>query len=174
MKIENKYDIGCVRVRQRGDCWNVDGDRGRSVPWTRFTQFTILNKILWDTRGLGGKIQAKPDYAWPEAWSNMSKSSQNRKKHSAIEKPKLDNAGKLMSIGMTWSSKNFEECAKKVGSANGIPNAVEAAKHLRENILTGAQGHTRRKTRHACIVDAHVSARKRNKETHIAERDSLR
>ena len=47
------------------------------------------------------KIQTttRPDYVWPEVWTNIGKPAQNREKQErAKEKPKLDNARKLRGI----------------------------------------------------------------------------
>ena len=55
----------------------------------------------------------------------VEKLSKQGQQHGAIEKPKLDNVRKLRGIYyVDVEDMEFEECAKKVGSANGICNAV--------------------------------------------------
>ena len=52
-------------------------------------------------RGEIDKRQAtsRPDHLWPEIWKNMSIAAQRREKQKwEIEKPRLDNAGRLRGI----------------------------------------------------------------------------
>ena len=73
-----------------------------------FTQFTTLDEKPPDGYTLSGerlsKIPAttRPDYLWPDVWSNMSNLTYQKEKHNwAIEKPKLDKARKLRGICYT-------------------------------------------------------------------------
>ena len=68
----------CKYVREMtiGTSMVTVGDQCRG-PVSHSSQYWIKSCVIhvaWE-----GKIQAKPDYVWPEAWSNVSKSSQNRK-----------------------------------------------------------------------------------------------
>ena len=77
------------------------------------------------------KIQAtsRPEYVWPEVWSNMSKTSQHKEKqHGAEETPKLDNALELRYLlgrfGRHGIQYNQDKCATEAGIAYGFCNAV--------------------------------------------------
>ena len=54
------------------DCWNVDGSRDLSGPWTGFTQFTLLEEkppdgFLWSGERLTRRqLKPRPDHLWPE------------------------------------------------------------------------------------------------------------
>ena len=55
---------------------------------------------MWSGRRLTKRqVTSRPDYLWPEIWTDMSKNSKLKEKQNwAIEKPKLDNARRLRGI----------------------------------------------------------------------------
>ena len=76
-----------------------------SDTWTGFTRFTILNEkppdgYAWSGERLTRKqTSSRPDTLSPEIWKDMSEASKRKEKQKwAIEKPKLDNAGRLRGI----------------------------------------------------------------------------
>ena len=94
-------NLDVKQKRRIDDYWNIDGSRDLSVSWTGFTQFTLLEEKPPDGSTWSGwrltKRQAisRPDHLWPELWRGMSKNAKLREKQKwAIEKPKLDNAGR--------------------------------------------------------------------------------
>ena len=88
------------------DYWNIDGSRDLSDSWTSFTQITLLSEkppegYMWSGERLTRKRQltSKPDHLWPELWTKLRRIVKLRDKHKwAIEKPKLDNARRLLGI----------------------------------------------------------------------------
>ena len=87
------------------DDWNIDGSRDLSDSWTGFTQFTLSDEkppdgYMWS----GGRLTkrqatSRADYLWPELWMKLARNAKLREKQKwAIEKPKLDNAGRLRGI----------------------------------------------------------------------------
>ena len=82
--------------RRIDDCWNIDGSRDLSDPWTGFTQFTLLEEkppdgCMWSGGRLTRKqLTSRPDHLWSELWRGMSKNAKMREKQKwAIEKPML-------------------------------------------------------------------------------------
>ena len=61
------------------DYWNIDGSRDLSLPWTGFTQFTLLDEkapdgYTWSGERLTRKqLTSRPEYLWPELWKSMGK-----------------------------------------------------------------------------------------------------
>ena len=48
-RIQNySYEFGCQAGKRIDDCWNIDGSRDLSDPWTGFTQFTLLDDKVLD------------------------------------------------------------------------------------------------------------------------------
>ena len=137
------------------------------------------------------KIQAttRPDYLWPEIWSSMSKAAQKKEKQQwAIEKPKLENA-------RNTERRLFHRSGRRRVQGNHQKNASEKLEiqmeatmpcklrtKKRSNKSRGTDDETKgsnkiQKTKHACIVEAHESNRKRfestlpkDHEDHIAEK----
>ena len=64
------------------DCWNIDGSRDLSDPWTGFTQFTLLEEkppegYMWSGGRLTRKqLTSRPDHLWPELWEINGKARQ--------------------------------------------------------------------------------------------------
>ena len=102
------------------DYWNIEENRDPSDSWTGFTRFTILDEkppdgYTWS----GGRLTKKqttsrPDCLWPETWKDMSEAAQGKEKQKwSIEKPKLDNAGRLRGIYFTDpADTEFKETSK--------------------------------------------------------------
>ena len=87
------------------DCWNIDGSRNLSDPWTGFTQFTLLDEkapdgYTWSGGRLTRKQQtSRPDHLWPEHWEKMRKNAKLKEKQKwSNEKLHLENARKLRGI----------------------------------------------------------------------------
>ena len=64
--------------------------------------FTLLDEkppdgFLWSGERLTKRqATSSPDHSWPELWTKLGRNGKLREKHKwAIEKPKLENAGKL-------------------------------------------------------------------------------
>ena len=117
------------------------------------------------------KVQAtsRPDYLWPDVCSNMTKSSQQiARRHWAIEKPKRDNAPKLRVVFFT----SILVARKKVAVPLESTMACKFRSVIELKEACGANNPNSRKTRYACIVEAHESARMLNK--HIVKNTLLR
>ena len=90
--------------RRIDDYWNVEGDQDLSDAWTRFTRFTILDEEPPDGRVYmvreAADKEANNIQARSLAARNMKKCQKqlNAKKKWAIEKPKLENARRLLGV----------------------------------------------------------------------------
>ena len=98
-------DLDVLQEKRIDDHWNVDLNRSLSDSWRGFTKFTLLKEkppkgYMWSgERPTKNQTFTRPDYVWPEVWTNIRKAAQNREKQEwAEEKPKLDNARKLRGI----------------------------------------------------------------------------
>ena len=99
------------------DYWNIDGSRDLSDSWIGFTQFTLLSEkppegYMWSGERLTKpQPTSGPDHLWPELWRGLARNAKLREKHKwAIEKPKLDNAGRLRGISfIDPEEKEFKE-----------------------------------------------------------------
>ena len=151
------------------DYWNVDGSRDLSDSWTGFTQFTPLSEkppegYMW-SGGTLTKRQAtsRPDHLWPELWRGMARNAKLREKHKwAIEKPKVENAGRLRGIYfIDPEDKEFKETIKNARKKLKTPRApAMPCKTCKKN----KHGETRSKTndfksKFACILEASKSTR---------------
>ena len=80
--------------------------------WTRFTKFTLLKEEHPKRRLTKIEATTKPDHVWPEVWTKLGNTAQNREKQEwAKEKTKLDNAQRLR-----WSyiiDPDDEECKER-------------------------------------------------------------
>ena len=98
--------LGVMLERRMDDCWNIDGDRDLSDSRTGFTRFTIFNEnAQMGKHGLGRSWRRNKRHpglitcgerdgkTCPEAAVREEKQSGR-----AIEKPKLDSAGRLRGI----------------------------------------------------------------------------
>ena len=72
VKQENRID----------DCWNIDGSRDLSDPWTGFTHFILLEEKPPDGYMLSGRrltrkqLTSRPDHSWPELWTKLGRNAQ--------------------------------------------------------------------------------------------------
>ena len=66
---------------------------------------------------------SRPDTLWPEIWKDMSGASKRKEKQkSAIEKPKLDNAGKLRGIYfIDPDDEEFKDIMKNARRKSEVP-----------------------------------------------------
>ena len=122
-----------------------------------------------------GLATPRPEYLWPEVLSSMSKSSQQKgRRYWAVETPKLDNFRKLRGIyDIDPDDVVFKDTMKNALKNLEVP--LECAMPCKSHITT-KHGETRRslisnkrKTRYACVIEAHESTRTR--EDHIAEKE---
>ena len=105
-------DLDVLQEKRIDDNWNVDSRRHLSKCLERihkkklgFTKFTLLKEkppkgYVW-SEGRLTKIQTttRPDHVWPEVWTKIDEAAQNREKQEwEKEKPKLDNAPRMMGI----------------------------------------------------------------------------
>ena len=98
-------DLDVMQEKRIDDYWNVDSSKHLSDSWRGFTKFTFLKVkppkgYMWSGVRLT-KIQTttRPDHVWPEVWTKMGDTAQNREKQEwAKERAKLDNARKLIGI----------------------------------------------------------------------------
>ena len=91
------------------DYWNIDGPRDLSVPWTGFTQFTLLEEkapdgFLWSVwRLMRKQLTSRPDHLWPELWKSMGKHAKLKEKQKwSEERIHLENARKLRGNLFHW------------------------------------------------------------------------
>ena len=90
------YKFGCQTGEKRiDDYWNIDGSVDLSDSWTGFTQCTLLDEKLpdgymWSGRRLTKRqVTSRPDYLWPELWTNLGRNAKLKKKQKwLIEKTK--------------------------------------------------------------------------------------
>ena len=75
------------------------------IPWTGFTQFTLLDEKAPDGFTLSGRrltikqLTSRPDHLWPDLWKSMGKNAKLKEKQKwSEEKIHLDNARKLRGI----------------------------------------------------------------------------
>ena len=83
-----------IATSTRIEVCQIQGQDSRSSPLPH------PKGCMWSGRRLT-KIQAttRPDYLWPEIWTDMSKAAQKKEKQeTTFEKPKLDNARRLRGV----------------------------------------------------------------------------
>ena len=72
------------------DCFNIDGSRDLSDPWTGFTRFILLEEkppdgYMWSGVRLRRKqLTSRPDHLWPELWDKMGKKRQAEGKAKVV------------------------------------------------------------------------------------------
>ena len=120
------------------------------------------------------------EYLWPEIWSRTSKAAQKKEKQEwAIENPKLDDARNLRGIYfIDPEDGELKETIKNATKKLEIPleGTKKLSNRLRETASETTESNKIQKRKHACIVEAHESTRKRlettlprEHEDHIAE-----
>ena len=115
-------NLDVLQQKRTDDYWNIDGTRDLSDSWTGFTQFTLLEEkppdgYMWSGERLTRKqLTSRKDHLWPELWRGMTKNAKLREKQKwAIEKPKLDNAGRLR--GIYFIDPEDKELKETIGNA---------------------------------------------------------
>ena len=101
---------------------------------------------------------------WPEMWKHMSDASKRKEKQKwAIEKPKLDNAKRLRGIFFTDpEDEELKDIMKNVRGKLKVPMpATMPCKIQREEYKETCRVEKNCKKKHACIVEADESTRKR-------------
>ena len=163
--------------------WNIDGDPMPSGPLTGFTNFPILNERppnghAWFRRRLTNvQATSRPDCLWPEGWFKMFKCSQQReRRHWAFEKPKLDNARKLRGVYyIDPDDMEFTDTMKNARKVLKMPlESAMPRKFGTEHGNTCSIKHDSRRTRYACITDAHESTRTRTRKTQSRDHEDLK
>ena len=150
------------------DCWNIDGSRDLSDPWTGFTQITPLQEkppdgYMWSGRRLTRKqLTSRPDHLWPELWKSMGKHAKLEEKQKwSNEKLNLENARKLR--GMYFIDSDDKEVKETIKNARKKLETSVAPfllwKIMEKNCGSGATNKS--KTKLACILEADVSTRLR-------------
>ena len=151
-----------------------------SDSWTGFAKFTSLSEnllqwYLWSARRLT-KIQGitRANYLCPEIWSGMSKVVKKKEKQQwESAKPKFDNARTLR--GIYFIEREIGKDKETIQNLRKMKLPMEAAmpcmmgtrKRLRELQEIAVRRITEfdRKTKYACIVEAHECTRKRLEST---------
>ena len=151
-----------------------------SDSWTGFAKFTSLSEnllqwYLWSARRLT-KIQGitRANYLCPEIWSGMSKVVKKKEKQQwESAKPKFDNARTLR--GIYFIEREIGKDKETIQNLRKMKLPMEAAmpcmmgtrKRLRElqEIAVRRITESDRKTKYACIVEAHECTRKRLEST---------
>ena len=81
----NENELYVLHEATIDDCWNSDWDKSFSDLWVGVTRFELLNKDppeghMWVQGRLSPKqVTKRPEYIWPDEWSNMSKNSCSEK-----------------------------------------------------------------------------------------------
>ena len=99
---------------------SFDGSRDLSVPWTGYTQFTLLEEkppdgYMWSGVRLTRKqLTSRPDHSWPDIWKSMGGNAKLKEKQKwSDEKLNLENARKLRGIYfIDPEDKEFKETIK--------------------------------------------------------------
>ena len=147
------------------------GERELSDAWTGFTRFIFLSdmppvRYTWSEERLTRKqTTSRPDKLWPEMWKQMYDAAKKKAKQSwAIEKPELDNARQLR--GVFFIEPNDEEFKLTMKAARTklevpmMPAAMSCKIHIKSSVETH-RNIGKRKTTHACVVDADETTRPR-------------
>ena len=147
-----------------------DGPRDLSDPWTGFTQFTLLeekppNGFLWSGCRLErNQLTSRPDHLWNSGEECKRTPSWGRKHKCAIQKPKLDNAGRLRGIYfIDPEDKEFKETIKNAGRKwkhQWLQPCL--ARHTRKTSMARPVVTTHDfKSKFACVLEASESTRLR-------------
>ena len=163
------------------DYWNIDGSRDLSVPWTGFTQFTLLEEKLpdgymWSAwRLTRNQLTSRPDHLWPELWKSMGKHAKLKEQQKwSEEKLYLENARKLRGICFVDpENTEFTETIKNAREKLETSVALAMPCKILKNCGSGVSN--KNKTKLACILEADESTRMRmgnsiphHHEDHIA------
>ena len=155
--------------------WNIDGDRNLPELRTGFTQFTTLTKkppdgYMWSGERLT-QIQTttRPDHLWPEISSWMSKSRSTKGKaamsYRETEARQCANFEGHLFYRSGWSGVqgNHQKTQKKMElpMEAAMPFKLKTFRH-RE---TCSESYEIRKSKYACIMEAHESTREHLERT---------
>ena len=164
-----------VKQEKRIDgCWNIDGSRDLSDPWTGFTQFAPLeekppNGYMWSGWRLTRKqLTSRPDHLRPELWEKMGKNAKLKEKQKwSHEKLHLDNARKLRGIYfIDPEDKEFKETIKNARKKLKTPMApAMPCKIVKNNKNCESGASNKVKSKLACILEASESTRLRMGES---------
>ena len=158
-------NVEMMQEKRINDYWNVDGDRTLSYSWTGFWKFTLLNEKHPPGNMWSGEA-ADEDSSHYQTWFFVAAKKQG-KQEWAIEKPKLDSLALenwevfASSIRKTKSFKKpfFSKKKRKKETLNSCKMGTrKRSKELRETVA-GGETHPHKKTKCACIVEAHKSTR---------------
>ena len=167
-------NLDVMQESRTDDYWNFDGSRDLSDPWTGFTQFTLLSEkptdgYVWSgVRLTKRQATSRPDHSWPELWRGFARNAKLREKHQwAIEKPKLDNAGRLR--GIYFIDPEDKEFKETIRNARKMETPMAPAM-LCKTCKKSKHGETRSKTNDfkssfACNLEASESTRLRMGES---------
>ena len=139
-----RTNLDVKQEKRIDDCWNIDGSRDLSDPWTAFTQFTLLEE--------------KP---WPELWKSMRKHAKLKEKQKwSNEKLHLEKARKLRGIYfIDPEDTEFKETLKNARKKLETSVALAMPCKIMKNCGNGASNKI--KTKLACILEADESTRLR-------------
>ena len=119
----------------------------------------------WSRRRLTRKqTTSRPDTLWPESWKDMSEASKRKEKQKwAIEKLRLDKAGKLRGIYfIDPPDEELKEITTNACRKLEVPiPAAMPCRIRREKFRETCSVEKNCKTKYSCIVEADESTRKR-------------
>ena len=89
-----RTNLDVMQESRIDDCWNIDGSRDLSDPWTGFTQFTMLDDkppdgYMWSGEKLAKRqATSRPDHLWPELWIKLGRNAKLKERQKwSNEKP---------------------------------------------------------------------------------------
>ena len=149
-------NLDVKQEKRMDDCWNVDGSRDLSDPWTGFTQFTLLDQKAPDGHVWSGgrltrkQLTSRPDHFWPEIWKSMGKHAKLKEKQKwSDEKLHLENARKLRGIDfIDPEDKEFQETIKN--AREKLETSVAPAVPCKIMKNCGSGGSDKNKTKLVC------------------------
>ena len=155
--------LDVMQESRKDDHWNIDG----------FTQFTVLiDKSFLHLCGSGVRFpqtqaNTRFDHLWPEIWSGMSKNAQRKEELQwAIDKPKLDNARTMR--GTYFIDKEYRGFKETIENARKSWNLLWKQPYFKLTTYRYREicgGSDKYQPKHACIVEAYESTRKRLEST---------
>ena len=165
-----------VKQESRIDgCWNIDGSRDLSDPWTGFTQCTLLEEkppegyVWFGERLTRRQATSRPDHLWPELWTKLGRNAKLREMQTwSIEQPKLDNARRLR--GIYFTGPEDEEFKETIWNARKKLEKPMAPAVPCKTCKKSKHGEIRSKTndfksKFACILEASEFTRMRMEES---------
>ena len=138
-------NLDVKHVKRIDDCWNIDGSRDLSDPWTGFTQFTLLeekppDRYKWSGRRLTRKqLTSRPDHSFVvRTLLKLGKNAKVKDKYKwSNEKIHLDHARKLRGIYFVDSEdKELKETI--MNGRKNLETSVLQCLHILNNCGSGA------------------------------------